>query len=85
MLGINEDPVSIRILEWNIIDRGFDEGLVTPILPVVQTGKTVAIVGLEDVVVVDTDDALLVLPRSRSQDVREVVEALRRARKTGHL
>ena len=45
VLGINEDPVSIRILECNIIDRGFDEGLVTPILPVVNTGKTVAIVG----------------------------------------
>ena len=45
MLGINEDPVSIRIIEWNIIDRGFNEGLVEPILPVTKTGKTVAIVG----------------------------------------
>jgi glutamate synthase (NADPH/NADH) small chain len=45
VLGINEDPVSIRIIEWNIIDRGFNEGLVFPILPVVKTGKTVAIVG----------------------------------------
>jgi mannose-1-phosphate guanylyltransferase len=44
-------------------------------------GKVVAIVGLEDVVVVDTEDALLVLPRSRSQDVREVVESLRRDKK----
>ena len=26
VLGINEDPVSIRIIEWNIIDRGFNEG-----------------------------------------------------------
>ncbi|HEX7767756.1 MAG TPA: glutamate synthase subunit beta, partial [Nitrospira sp.] len=45
VLGINEDPVSIRIIEWNIIDRGFNEGYVEPILPVVKTGKTVAIVG----------------------------------------
>ncbi len=45
VLGINEDPVSIRILEWNIVDRGFNDGLVTPILPVIKTGKTVAIVG----------------------------------------
>lgn len=29
----------------NIVDRGFNEGFVTPILPVVKTGKTVAIVG----------------------------------------
>ncbi|MFI5247969.1 MAG: glutamate synthase subunit beta, partial [Nitrospirales bacterium] len=45
VLGINEDPVSIRIIEWNIIDRGFNEGVVEPILPVTKTGKTVAIVG----------------------------------------
>ena len=37
----------------------------------------VAIVGLEDVVVVDTEDALLVMPRSRAQDVRAVVNALK--------
>jgi glutamate synthase (NADPH/NADH) small chain len=45
VLGINSDPVSIRIIEWNIIDRGFNEGLVDPVLPVTQTGKTVAIIG----------------------------------------
>ena len=45
MLGINDDPVSIRVIEWNIIDRGFNEGLVLPVLPVAKTGKTVAIVG----------------------------------------
>ncbi len=45
VLGINEDPVSIRIVEWNIIDKGFDEGWVQPILPTLSTGKTVAIVG----------------------------------------
>jgi glutamate synthase (NADPH/NADH) small chain len=45
VLGINSDPVSIRVIEWNIIDRGFDEGLVQPILPTAKSGKTVAIVG----------------------------------------
>ncbi len=45
VLGINADPVSIRVVEWNIIDRGFDEGWIEPVLPVVQTGKTVAVVG----------------------------------------
>ncbi len=45
VLGINEDPVSIRIIEWNIIDRGFNEGVVAPIFPILKTGKTVAIVG----------------------------------------
>ncbi|MBM4120408.1 MAG: glutamate synthase subunit beta [Nitrospira sp.] len=45
VLGINSDPVSIRIIEWNMIDRGFNEGWVEPILPVANTGKTVAVVG----------------------------------------
>lgn len=41
-------------------------------------GKVVAVVGLEDVVVVDTGDALLVCDRSSSQDVRSVVEELKK-------
>ena len=45
VLGINQQPVSIRVIEWNIIDKGFDEGWIEPILPVVSTGKNVAIVG----------------------------------------
>ncbi len=45
VLGINSDPVSIRVIEWNIIDRGFDEGWIDPILPVSKTGKTVAVIG----------------------------------------
>ncbi len=45
VLGIIEDPVAIRIVEWNIIDRGFDEGWVTPVLPEKPTGYTVAVVG----------------------------------------
>ncbi|HEU4412658.1 MAG TPA: mannose-1-phosphate guanylyltransferase [Polyangiaceae bacterium] len=46
-------------------------------------GRTVALLGVEDLVVVETDEALLVLPRSRSQDVRLVVEELRRRRPPG--
>jgi glutamate synthase (NADPH/NADH) small chain len=45
VLGINEDPVSIRVIEWNIIDKGFAEGWVEPILPVAKTGKNVAVIG----------------------------------------
>ncbi|RMH07026.1 MAG: glutamate synthase subunit beta [Nitrospirae bacterium] len=45
VLGINNDPVTIRIIEWNIIEKGFSEGWVQPVLPIARTGKTVAIVG----------------------------------------
>jgi mannose-1-phosphate guanylyltransferase len=40
-------------------------------------GRLVAVVGLDDVVVVDTPDALLVTTRERAQDVRLVVDRLR--------
>ena len=45
MLGINSDPVSIRVIEQNIIDHGFERGWVEPVLPRRKTGKRVAIVG----------------------------------------
>ena len=37
----------------------------------------VAVVGIEDVVVIDTPDAVLVTTRSRAQDVKDVVDALK--------
>jgi mannose-1-phosphate guanylyltransferase len=42
-------------------------------------GRRVAVVGLEDVVVVDTPDAVLVTTRARAQDVKRVVDALKEA------
>jgi mannose-1-phosphate guanylyltransferase len=47
--------------------------------------RLVAAIGLEDMIIVDTEDALRGVPRSRAQDVKKVVEALRRARKTRYL
>ncbi len=41
-------------------------------------GKLVALVGVESLVVVDTPDALLVMPKERSEDVKAVVDQLRR-------
>jgi mannose-1-phosphate guanylyltransferase/mannose-6-phosphate isomerase len=48
-------------------------------------GRLIAAIGLEDMIVVDSEDAVLVVPRSRAQDVRRVVDALKRARKTRYL
>ncbi len=39
--------------------------------------RVIALVGVSDLVVVDTGDALLVIPRERAQDVRAVVDALK--------
>lgn len=46
--------------------------------------RVVALVGVSDLVVVETDDALLVVPRERAQDVKDAVEALKK-RGDGHL
>jgi mannose-1-phosphate guanylyltransferase len=42
-------------------------------------GKAVALVGVSDLVVVETEDALLITTRERSQDVGKVVAELKRA------
>src|SRR5262245_19245644 len=45
VLGINSDPVTIKRVEVEIINRAFAEGWVTPQPPAVRTGKRVAVVG----------------------------------------
>src|SRR4051812_4686459 len=45
VLGINNDPVTIKQIEASIIDRAWDEGWVLPQPPKVRTGKTVAVAG----------------------------------------
>ena len=44
---------------------------------VYSPNKLVATVGLENMVIVETGDALLICPQDRAQDVRDVVNALR--------
>jgi len=45
VLGINQDPVTIKQVEVTIIDHAWDEGWVVPKPPSVKTGKRVAVVG----------------------------------------
>ena len=45
VLGINSDPVSIKQVEVEIIDRAWDEGWVLPQVPTVRTGKRVVVIG----------------------------------------
>jgi glutamate synthase (NADPH/NADH) small chain len=45
VLGINDPPVTIKNIEAEIIDRGWDEGWVLPEVPKVRTGKRVAVIG----------------------------------------
>lgn len=49
---------------------------------IMGSSRLIAAVGAKDLIVVDTHDAVLVCHRDRSQDVREVVEQLKKDRKT---
>jgi glutamate synthase (NADPH/NADH) small chain len=45
VLGINQDPVTIKQVEVSIIDKAFEEGWVAAQLPERVSGRTVAVVG----------------------------------------
>ncbi|MEP7076253.1 MAG: glutamate synthase subunit beta [Acidobacteriota bacterium] len=45
VLGINDDPVMIKEIEFSIIDRAFAEGWITPKPPAFRTEKLVAVIG----------------------------------------
>ena len=45
VLGINQDAVTIKQVEVEIIDHAWDNGWVTPMIPTVRTMKKVAVVG----------------------------------------
>jgi mannose-1-phosphate guanylyltransferase/mannose-6-phosphate isomerase len=47
--------------------------------------RHVSVLGAQDLVIVDTDDALLVAARGRAQEVKELVENLERHRRTEHV
>jgi glutamate synthase (NADPH/NADH) small chain len=44
-LNIDDNPVTIKTIECQIVDRGWEEGWVLPLVPKVKTGKTAAVVG----------------------------------------
>ncbi|HPG28070.1 MAG TPA: glutamate synthase subunit beta, partial [Myxococcota bacterium] len=45
VLGINDDPVTIKNIEFKIVSRGWEEGFIKPVAPQKRTGRSVAIVG----------------------------------------
>src|SRR5262249_23692283 len=45
VLGLNEQPVTIKSIECAIVDKAFEEGWIVPEPPLTRTGKKVAVVG----------------------------------------
>ncbi len=69
------DPSGVKVLgDRSLVLSHAATGLVVP-----AGGRTVAVVGLQDIVVVDTGDALLVTDYAHAQDVKAIVEALKGA------
>lgn len=50
-----------------------------------STGKLIATIGIDNLVIVDTPDALLVVPADRAQDVKKIVDRLKAEGKTEYL
>jgi len=73
------DAEGPTVLGDSALVRSIDaSGLVVP-----SSGRTIAVIGLEDVVVVDTPDAVLVTTRARAQQVKQMVAGLKAAHLDG--
>ncbi len=44
-LNLDDQPVTIKTIECAIVDKGWQEGWITPLLPQKETGKKIAVVG----------------------------------------
>ncbi len=43
--GLVDSPVTIKNIEYAIVERAWEEGWITPRIPMVRTGRSVAVVG----------------------------------------
>ncbi|MCS6896423.1 MAG: mannose-1-phosphate guanylyltransferase/mannose-6-phosphate isomerase [Nitrospira sp.] len=78
------DEVAVKdkagnVLNGRVIDLGSADSIVY------ADRRVVATIGLKDMVVVDTPDATLVCPKTRTQDVKKVVEILKQQQAPEHL
>jgi mannose-1-phosphate guanylyltransferase len=72
------DSGALTVLgDETLVHQSQASGLVIP-----SSGRVIAVIGLDDIVIVDTPDALLVTTRERAQDVKAIVGALREAGRT---
>lgn len=48
-------------------------------------GKLVSLVGVEEMIVIDTDEILMIMPKSKSQDIKKIVSKLEQDKKEEYL
>ncbi|MFA5038096.1 MAG: mannose-1-phosphate guanylyltransferase/mannose-6-phosphate isomerase [Candidatus Omnitrophota bacterium] len=68
-----------NVLQNDCVDIGSKD------IAVFGKGRLVATIGLKDVIVVDTDDALLICHKDRSEEVKSVVEQIRQNKRQEHV
>ena len=78
LLPPGDDTTDLRVLG----DRDDVTAVEATGVVVAAGGRRVVVVGLDDVVLVDTPDALLVTTRARAQDVKRVVDLLEASGRT---
>ena len=54
-------------------------------ITIIGSKKFIAAAGLEDIVIVDTDDALLICSKNKSQDIKKVLQELKNQNKGQYL
>jgi len=76
---ISEHDASGNVLQGDVLAHGTRDSLI------VAQHRLVAAVGLDDVIVIETPDAVLVARKDRAQDVKEIVNALKAGNRSEHL
>ncbi len=77
--------ISAKDSQGNAVPGGFALLEDTNNAFVYSPSKLVAMIGMKNVIVVETQDALLVCKKGRSQDVKKIVDALEAAKKIQYL
>lgn len=73
-------------LEGNVIFPGTDYlGVDTKDSLIYGNGRLISVIGLKDIVVVDTGDVILICNKSKTQDVKKAVEILKQSKKERYL
>jgi mannose-1-phosphate guanylyltransferase len=65
-----------------LLGEGSHLGLGTRDSLVYSSRRLIATIGLQDMIVVDTDDAILICPKERAQDVKKLVDQLKKDKRT---
>ncbi|NCN82907.1 MAG: NTP transferase domain-containing protein [Candidatus Pacebacteria bacterium] len=65
--------------EPNVLSIGSTDNLVH------ANGRLVALVGIKDMVVIDTNEILMIIPKNQSQDVKKIVERLKEEKQVEYL